>query len=111
MTGKQKIINALFDGQWHSYLELLNVYYKYTQRIYDLRCEGYFIDERPNQHNKHALDYRLVKTPAERNFPDDRFPHENHEKKEISWEKRVEAAKKIVINQIQPKEQQPDFGF
>jgi hypothetical protein len=65
MSGKSKILLVLLDRGWHTYTELLNTYFKYTQRIFDLRKAGYVIDERPNIANKHACDYRLIKVPTE----------------------------------------------
>ena len=63
MTGKEKVLLVLNDREWHSYYELLSAYYKFTQRIFDLRQKGYVIDERPNQFNKHAFDYRITQVP------------------------------------------------
>ena len=59
MTGKEKVLMVLKDGAWHSYRELLDAYFKYTMRIFDLRADGYVIEERPNLKNKHAMDYKL----------------------------------------------------
>lgn len=63
MTGKEKVLLVLNDRQWHSYYDLLQAYYKFTQRLFDLRKDGYEIEERPNRMNKHALDYRLSHVP------------------------------------------------
>ena len=69
MSGKSKILLVLLDRGWHTYTELLRVYYKYTQRLKDLRDAGYVIDTRPNIANKNACDYRLVKIPDEKVKP------------------------------------------
>ena len=56
MTYKEKILKLLSDGNWHNVNELIRVYYKYTQRIYDLRKEGYLIETKrhPEKHNAFA---------------------------------------------------------
>ena len=64
MTGKEKILSVLGDRNWHSFRELLAVYYKFTQRIFDLRREGFIIEERKNNTNKHAMDYRIIHEPS-----------------------------------------------
>ena len=60
MSHKTRILTLLKDKEWHSFRELLQVYYKYTQRIFDLRQEGYEIVERPNLSHPHGLDYKLT---------------------------------------------------
>ncbi len=70
MSQKDKILNLLKDNRWHSFMELLAVYYKYTQRIFDLREIGHVIEERRSDSNPHACDYRLIsKLPAESPAP------------------------------------------
>ena len=66
MTGEEKVLFVLRDRGWHTYRELLEMYYKYTQRIFTLRRKGYIIEDRPNIANRHAYDYKLVKAPAEK---------------------------------------------
>lgn len=90
MTGKEKVLSVLEDGQWHSYFELLEVYFKYTSRIFDLKKDGYIFEERQNAHNKHALDYRLVKEPIEKEKPEI-----------LPLDERVELASKIEIPEIE----------
>ena len=69
MSKKAKVLFVLLDRGWHTYTELLGAYYKYTQRLFDLRQSGYVIDERPNIANKNACDYRLMKIPNEKKEP------------------------------------------
>ena len=73
MSQKDKILNLLQDNRWHSFRELLAVYYKYTQRIFDLRKIGHVIEERRSDSNPHACDYRLIgmfsKLPVESPAP------------------------------------------
>lgn len=64
MSHKDRVLSLLNDQSWHSFNELREVYYKYTQRIKDLRYKGYVIETRPNGFNKHGDDYRLVYSPV-----------------------------------------------
>lgn len=100
MSHKSRILIVLQDGKWHSFRELLEVYYKYTQRLFDLRRDGYVIEERNNISNKNAFDYRLVKEPLEIIKP-----------KAVSLETKSELCKAIVIPSPKHQEKQMElFG-
>lgn len=63
MSHKQDILALLLDGYWHSASELCKIYYKYTQRLFDLKKEGYKIETRRNLINPHMFDYKLIDGP------------------------------------------------
>jgi len=64
MTHKQKILNILKDGRWHSAKELHDkVGWRFGARLYDLRQEGFSFEK--DTSNKLDM-WRLKSYPAEK---------------------------------------------
>lgn len=60
LTFKEKTLLFMSDGQFHTVAELIPVYYKYTQRFWDLEKDGLIIDDKPNPNRSAEKIYKLV---------------------------------------------------
>lgn len=43
-TAKERILELLLDGEWHTNLELSKITHRFSARLYDLRREGWIIE-------------------------------------------------------------------
>ena len=65
MTKKEKILQLLRDGKWHSTVELNQICFRYGARLHELKKEGYFFEKKKAPWNRNIELWRLVLEPRD----------------------------------------------